>query len=159
MSLRPNLTSSSLATRLANALKSTGPRSRRDKVRVRLDALKHGKYGVVAARSAQLCGKLFEAGRSSPESVYDAIRGGIDPLTLRIRCRTVRTLSAETKLKSPLISEIKPHRVSTECELRRSQQLGAGCQLSAVSFRRAVVTFQVRFSTFDLRLLTVDCQL
>ena len=39
----PRMTAAKLAANRANALKSTGPRTRRGKARVTLNALKHGR--------------------------------------------------------------------------------------------------------------------
>ena len=78
MSLRStSVTPRSLAARRSNALKSTGPRTRRGKARVCLNALKHGRYAVVAARSARLREKLLEAGHTDQEAVYGAIRSQV----------------------------------------------------------------------------------
>jgi hypothetical protein len=55
MSLRPNsVTPKSLALRRNNALKCTGPRRRRGKARVCLNALKNGRHAVLAARAPRL---------------------------------------------------------------------------------------------------------
>jgi hypothetical protein len=133
MSLRRNsVTPKSLAARRTNALKSTGPRTPRGKARVCLNALKHGRYAVLAARSARLREKLLEAGHTGQEATYGAIRSRIaqampgpkdlvarqriDRLALRIWCLSLRTHSSETKLISPVISGTNHLWVSTECE-------------------------------------------
>lgn len=132
MSLRSSsVTPKSLAARRTNALKSTGPRSRRGKARVCLNALKHGRYAVLAARSARLREKLLEAGHAGQEALYGAIRSRIaqaiqapkDPVTrqtidrlaLRIWCLAPGTHSAETKLQGPLLSAVNGLWISTEC--------------------------------------------
>jgi len=117
-----------------NALKSTGPRTRRGKARVCLNALKHGRYAVLAARSARLREKLFEAGHTGQEAVYGAIRSrvaqaiqGHDPVTrrkidqiaLRAWCLALRSYPSGSKLEAPLISGDNKARVSTECEFTR----------------------------------------
>jgi hypothetical protein len=107
MSLRhTSVTPQSLAARRSNALKSTGPRSRRGKARVCLNALKHGRYAVLAARSARLRERLFEAGQRRQEAAYGAIRSQvaqamsaqdpasrrrIDEIALRAWCLALRT--------------------------------------------------------------------
>jgi hypothetical protein len=131
MSLRlTSVTPRSLAARRSNALKSTGPRTRRGKARVCLNALKHGRYAILAARSARLRERLFEAGHTSQEAVYGAIRSriaqvtpgqdpgsrrSIDQMALRAWCLVLRTHPSGTKLESPLISEGNRSRVSTDC--------------------------------------------
>jgi len=135
MSLRfTSVTPKSLAARRANALKSTGPRTRRGKARVCLNALKHGRYAVLAARSARLREKLFEAGHTGQEAVYGAIRSQvaraarardpasrrkIDQVALRAWCLALRTHPPGSKLKTPLLSRRNRRRVSTECEFAR----------------------------------------
>ncbi len=131
MSLRfTSVTPSSLAARRSNALKSTGPRTRRGKARVCLNALKHGRYAVLVGRSARLRERLFEAGQTQQEAVYGAVRSRvvqaigaqdpasrrkIDEITLRVWCLTLRTHPVGTKLESPADSASKRPRVSTEC--------------------------------------------
>lgn len=136
MSLRRNtVTPKSLAARRNNALKSTGPRSRRGKARVCLNALKHGRYAVLAARSARLRDKLLEAGHTGQEALYGAIRSRIaqaqtaqvrqdpagrcriDRMALRIWCVMLRTHPVESKLKSSLISASTRLWAPTECRL------------------------------------------
>lgn len=113
-----------------NALKSTGPRTARGKARVCLNALKHGRYSVLAARSTRLRQKLFEAGHEGQEAAYGAIRSRvaqafprhdpvsrrkIDRIALRAWCLGLRTHSSEIKLKIPLFSRGNGLRLSTEC--------------------------------------------
>ena len=134
MSLRrTSVTPQSLAARRSNALKSTGPRSRRGKARVCLNALKHGRYAILAGRSARLRERLFESGQSGREAVYGAIRSriaqaihapkdptmrrGIDRLALRVWCLSLRTHPVGTKLESPLFSDAKPLWAPSECGL------------------------------------------
>jgi hypothetical protein len=135
MSLRiTSVTPRSLAARRSNALKSTGPRSRRGKARVCLNALKHGRYAVLAMRSARLREKLFEAGQTGQEAVYGAIRSriaqamrvqdtatrrSIDEIALRAWCLARRMHLSGTKLESPLISGTNRPRVPTESRFAR----------------------------------------
>ena len=131
MSLRfTSVTPQSLAARRSNALKSTGPRTRRGKARVCLNALKHGLYAVVAARSARLREKLLEAGHTDQEAVYGAMRSRvaqairgqdpasrrkIDQIALRAWCLALRTHPSGTKLETLLLSVDKRPQVSTDC--------------------------------------------
>ena len=135
MSLRfTSVTPKSVSARRANALKSTGPRTRRGKARVCLNALKHGRYAVLAGRPARLREKLLEAGHAGQEAVYGAIRSriaqairaqdrasrqSIDGIALRAWCLTLRMHPSGTKLESPLVSGGNRPRVSTECRLAR----------------------------------------
>ena len=135
MSLRStSVTPRSLAARRSNALKSTGPRSRRGKARVCLNALKHGRYAVLAGRSTRLRTQLLEAGQTGQEAVYGAIRTrvaqamraqdpaarrSIDQIALRAWCLTLRMHPSGTKLESPLLSRGNRSRVSTQSGFTR----------------------------------------
>ena len=147
MSLRSiSVTPRSLAARRSNALKSTGPRTRRGKARVCLNALKHGRYAVTVARSARLREKLLEAGHTAQEAVYSAVRSRvaqairaqdpasrreIDEITLRAWCLALRTHPSGTKLERPLDSGDNKPQVSTEsrfaggCDGERGHRAGS----------------------------------
>lgn len=135
MSLRfTSVTPKSLAARRQNALRSTGPRTRRGKARVCLNALKHGRYALVTARSTRLREKLLEGGLTGREAAYGAVRSQvaqaisgqdpvsrrkIDAIALSAWCLALRAHPPGTKLESPLNSASKRHQVSADCRLAR----------------------------------------
>jgi hypothetical protein len=70
MSLRelPGLTPASLGVQRANALKATDPRAERDKARVAVNPLKHGRRAVALQK------RLLRAGYRDGEALYCRIR-------------------------------------------------------------------------------------
>ena len=135
MSLRPtSVTPKSMAARRSNALKSAGPRTGRGMARVCLNALKHGRYAVLVARSARLREKLFEAGQTRQEALYGAVRArvaqtiraqdpaarrSLDEIALRAWCLALRTHPPGTKLENPLISASNRPQMSTDSGFAR----------------------------------------
>jgi len=132
----PILTPAALRARRLNSLQSTGPRTDRGKARVCLNALKHGRYAIVVARSARLREKLLEAGHTGQEAAYSVVRSRvaqamraqdpasrrrIDQIALRAWCLSLRTHPSGTKLETPVVSGTNRDQVSTECRfaLRR----------------------------------------
>ena len=70
----PLLTPRSLAARRANALKSTGPRTRCGKARVSFNALKHGHSIGPAGRAPRFRERLLRAGYPHQEALYGDLR-------------------------------------------------------------------------------------
>ena len=125
----PLLTPRSLAARRANALKSTGPRTRCGKARVSFNALKHGRSIGPAGRAPRFRERLLRAGYPHQEALYGDLRSclaqaigartpswraEVDRFAASAWCVVMGRHFFRTKLECALESEAKPLRVLSQ---------------------------------------------